>query len=339
MSRMFNSSNHIADSSHEGQGTLGMVALRGVLTTSAKISKCTGLLLLIGGAGSIRIAYAQSTHETGHQEDHHYDLGPDSGCDWLTPWAHSHYSERGTPYVHVFNIEPAFLGRELFLSYGSARGSEGDEAEFEMELEWAFTRRIGMVLEAPLIQLDPSGANSESGLGDIATAARALLVESADFLLAGNLELSIPTGDEDLGLGNGEASWAPSFSAWFDLRNRLQASVQIGAESGMDSGDSEFFYNAALVYILQTHDVHPETVPDRGHKGAHSLLGVTSGILEFNGRTSLDSPSNGHSSAELLIGAAYNMTSSVEVRGAFQFPVGGHQEHDSSFTLGLVYHF
>lgn len=309
------------------------------MTMSAKISKYTGLLLLIGGVGSIRMAYGQMTHEPGHQEGHHNDLGSDSGHDWLTPWPHSHFSERGTPFVHPFNIEPAFLGRELFLSYGSARGSEGDEAELEMELEWAFTRRIGMIVEAPLIQLDPNGANSESGVGDIATAARALLVESADFLLAGNLELSIPTGDEDLGLGSGEAIWAPSFSAWLDLGNWLQASVQIGTESGMASGDSELFYNAALAYIFQTHGVHNDTVPDRGHEGAHSPLGVTSGILEFNGRTALNGPGNGRSSAELLIGASYNLTNSFEVRGAFQFPVGGHQEYDSGFTIGAVYHF
>ena len=134
------------------------------MTMSAKISKYTGLLLLIGGVGSIRMAYGQMTHEPGHQEGHHNDLGSDSGHDWLTPWPHSHFSERGTPFVHPFNIEPAFLGRELFLSYGSVRGSEGDEAELEMELEWAFTRRIGMIVEAPLIQLDPTAQTQNLAL-------------------------------------------------------------------------------------------------------------------------------------------------------------------------------
>ncbi|MHC4899971.1 MAG: hypothetical protein ACYTGW_23005, partial [Planctomycetota bacterium] len=28
---------------------------------------------------------------------------------WLEPWPHHHMNPRGTPYVHAFGVEPAFL--------------------------------------------------------------------------------------------------------------------------------------------------------------------------------------------------------------------------------------
>ena len=39
-----------------------------------------------------------------------------SGSGWLEPYRHHHFSERGTPVVHTFNIEPAFTGRDVFFT-------------------------------------------------------------------------------------------------------------------------------------------------------------------------------------------------------------------------------
>ena len=130
-------------------------------------------------------------------------FGTNLSQHWNDPWPHRHFSRLGTPFVHLFSLEPAFLDRDLFLDYRVTRGPDENEAEFEAELEWALTRRVGVVVEAPILRLDPIGEETESGLGDIALAPRALLVESDTFLLSGNLEFSIPTGDTNRGLGEG----------------------------------------------------------------------------------------------------------------------------------------
>lgn len=76
---------------------------------------------------------------------------------WLDPWPHNHFSRKGTPFIHLFSLEPAFLDRDFFLDYRWASGSEGKEIEVEAELEWALTRRLGIVVEAPFARLSPDG--------------------------------------------------------------------------------------------------------------------------------------------------------------------------------------
>lgn len=55
--------------------------------------------------------------------------------DFLDPFEHIHLSQRGTPYVHSFGIEPAFTGRDLFLDHTYREGNGVVEHESELELE------------------------------------------------------------------------------------------------------------------------------------------------------------------------------------------------------------
>ena len=260
---------------------------------------------------------------------------------WLDRWPHSHFSRRGTPFVHLFNLEPAFLDRDLFLDYRVAAGDEEDETELEAELEWAITRRIGLVIEAPLASVNPEAGETEQGLGDVAVAPRFLLAETDVFLLAGNLEVSLPTGSESRGLGSGEFALAPSLSAWLDLGggegNWFTLSAQVGTERGLESADGEWFYNAALTYSFLgprlSHGTHDHT----GH--FHFPPGLTSLIVEYTGRTGVGGADDGRSTGELLFGASYNLTEAWEARAAYQVPVGGERDIDYGYVLSLIYHF
>src|SRR5688500_17554245 len=61
---------------------------------------------------------------------------------WLDPWKHADFSRRGTPFVHMFNLEPAFLDRDLFIDYVATKSVDDErERELAFELEYAFTRR------------------------------------------------------------------------------------------------------------------------------------------------------------------------------------------------------
>jgi hypothetical protein len=61
-----------------------------------------------------------------------------------------HANPCGTPFVHGFLTEPAFLGRDLFVDMTRS----GDETEAEVEVEWSLTRRLGLVAELPYIDAD-----------------------------------------------------------------------------------------------------------------------------------------------------------------------------------------
>lgn len=251
---------------------------------------------------------------------------------WFDEWPHRHLSPRGTPYVHLFNLEPAFLDRDVFFDYRQTRSKDGTESEFEFELEWAFTRRLGLVVEAPLIHVDEDGGDAHTGVGDFAISPRVLLVDTDSFLLSANLEVAVPTGDQDRDLGAGETTLAPSFSIWSDLGNWISFQVQVGTEHGLESGDTNLSYKSALTWSFLTSAAqNPEP--------SHYAPGMTSLVTELTGRTVLDGNDETRTTAELLLGARYSVSGHLEVRGGYQFPVGGPEDMEHGFVLGVVFHF
>lgn len=266
-------------------------------------------------------------------------FGFDLTTDWLAPWPHSHFSRRGTPFVHTFFLEPAFLDRDLFFDYRVTRGADEDEQELEVELEWALTQRIGLVVEVPMAQVNPDTGATEDGFGDLALGARFLLVDTDRFLMSGNLEISFPTGDEDRGLGSGEVGLSPSLSMWFDLDHWVTLSTQVGTEHGVESGDSEFFYRAALIYTFLTPALFESQTALTNRSGNHSPGGMTNLIAEMAGRTILHGEDDGRSTLELLLGVSYALTGHWEIRGGYQFPLGKPKDIDDGVIFGLIYHF
>ena len=207
-------------------------------------------------------------------------------------------------------------------------------------MEWALTRRIGIVVEGPLVQVNPEEGDTETGLGDVAIAPRFLLVDTDRLLLSGNLEVSFPTGDAGRGLGGGEAGIAPSISTWVDLGHWFTLHTQVGTEHGLESGDSELFYNAAVTYSF----LAPALFSGGGHSDrhaghAHFPPGLTNLIVEFTGRTGLSGADDDRSTAEVLFGASYNVDETWEIRGGYTLPVGGERDVDDGFVLSVIYHF
>jgi len=252
---------------------------------------------------------------------------------WLDPWVHRHANSRGTPFLHAFGVEPAFLERDVILDFRRTTSEHGREMEAEAEVEWAFTRRLGVVFEVPFLQVNEKGGQDHSGLGDLAIAPRALLVDSDEFLMSFNLAVSVETGDEDRDLGAGETLLAPSFSFWMDLmdvgENPLTLQVQVGTEHGLSSGDTELFYNAALGL--------PFLGGDKNH-GEHLREGMSLLAVELTGRTVLDGPDE-TTTAEVLFGAGIAVTERLVLRAGYFRGIGGPEEIDDGFTVGGVYHF
>lgn len=178
-------------------------------------------------------------------------------------------------------IEPAFLDRDLFLDAHFANTEDGDELELEAEVEWALTRRIGMVFELPYAVINPDTGKNLNGIGDSAIASRFLLGDTERLMLSANMEVTFPSGDENRNLGTGEFGLAPSISGWMDLRNWFSAGIQLGTEHGLKSDDKELFYGLALGYTFLT-------IPTKQNEIDHFPPGMANLIVEWTGRTGLD---------------------------------------------------
>ncbi|NNC90030.1 MAG: hypothetical protein HKN82_16355 [Akkermansiaceae bacterium] len=259
---------------------------------------------------------------------------------WLDPWVHWHRSPLGAPLLHHFGFEPAFLGKELFVTYGWGEFDEGEEHEVEIELEWAFTRRLGVVLEVPYAWDRPVGEAAVDGLGDLAVVPRAVLAETERFVASANLEIGIPTGSSRVGAGE-QWSLAPFLATWFDLGDWWALSSATGLEFGLDSNETEFFCSLGVSKAMRIHDARrfgAEPPHDHGH-------GLPAGLLAFIGEVYLEGVVDGEAdeenvfALEALVGISYTVGDLFDVRAGYTFPLNGNSELDRGVRAGVIHHF
>ena len=180
-----------------------------------------------------------------------------TATDFLAPFEHIHASKSGTPYVHAFGIEPAFTGRDLFIDHTFIEGDGFTEHESEIELEWAFTKRLGVIVEVPYIYEDVEGVGTTKGFGDLAIVPRALIIESDRFLLTAQVETVLPTGSSSFG---GDTAIAPGISMWNDLENNFTLNSIVSIEHGFDADETELVYGVGLVKSFgENHAVRTNT--------------------------------------------------------------------------------
>lgn len=241
---------------------------------------------------------------------------------WFDPWVHHHDSPRGTPYIHNFLIEPAYLGRDLIVNYVS----EPDESEVEAELELALTRRLGLVVEVPYID-----GEDDAGVGDAAIALRALLCETPDFLLSVSGEIEIPTGDEDKDLGRGEVAIAGFLHTWMDLGNWVTLQTQFGVEHVPEEDETELIWRLGLAKSWCV-------CPLFGHRGipAHDGHGphAVTVMAEVAGVTGLAAEESG-TTGRWLLGASYPIIDRMELRAAYFRTF----DDEDGWLAGFIFHF
>lgn len=258
-----------------------------------------------------------------------------TAADFLEPFEHIHRSKNGTPYVHSFGIEPAFTGRDVFLDYSYREGNGVAENETELELEWAFTQRLGVIMEVPYIWEDEEGVASANGLGDFAIVPRALLIESERFLLTAQLEIALPTGSSAFG---GETAIAPGIAMWNDLGNWWTLNSNIAVEHGFDEDSTEFLFGIGLVKSFgERYGNHTDHA---GHDHPASSGGGLFNIhLEATGSTPLNGEDKGDVNLEGLIGISYGLTENLDIRAGYLFPITSPRDFNKGFTGGVIIHF
>ena len=262
--------------------------------------------------------------------DHAQDTDGGGG-GFLEPFEHIHFSPRGTPIVHSFGIEPAFTGRDLFGDYRFRSGDEGTEHEFEFELEWAFTRRLGVIVEIPYGFEDEDGEKAVNGFGDLAIVPRAILLERDRFMLTSQIEIVAPTGTNGLG---GETAIAPGLASWFDLGDWWTLNTQIAVEHIFDEDATEFLFGFGLVKTLGRADYSKSD--SHGHDSAAGLFNLH---LEITGSVGLSGEDEGVFDAESLLGFSYGISSNMDVRVGYEFPLSSPNDFNGGLVTGFVWHF
>jgi hypothetical protein len=265
-------------------------------------------------------------------------LGFDLTKGWHDPAVHSHFSRCGTPMIHSFRVEPAFTRRDLLIDYGFRNEAEGNEQEIEVELEWALTRRLGLVLEVPYVFLDPDDAGRTDGFGNFAISPRVLLAEYQRFLLAFGLEIESPTGSRSSDIAENEVALAPSLSAWVDLGGWWAANAQSGVEYTCESDQSELFVRASLIRTFVPAGVHPDNCANHVHgHGLHP--GLLSLVMEIETTVGLSGDEDGDTEVEGIVGAYYGFSEKLDLRIAYQFPFSHSEQLNSGAIAGLIHHF
>lgn len=249
---------------------------------------------------------------------------------------HLHFTGNGTPIIHSFGIEPAFTGRDLFLDHTYISGDGFTEHESEIELEWAFTRRLGIIVEVPYIVEDEEGVGTASGFGDLAIVPRALLVDSGNFMLTAQIETILPTGSNTFG---GETAIAPGIAMWNDLGNWFTLNSQFGIEHVFDEDSTGFFFGFGLV---KTFGGQPDLHMDHDHAhdhGSHSCAGLFNVHFEITGATPINGDDKGDFEVEGLVGFSYGLTPQADIRLGYLFPISSPTEFDHGLTGGIIWHF
>lgn len=125
------------------------------------------------------------------------------------------------------------------LSYDDFRGNRNfdvDVMAFTVEGAFGITDWVQAELKVPFLWVDPDPGSKESGIGDLLLEGKASLRKGSSpigfvpFDLAGGLRISLPTGDEDEGLGREHASLGMFGSASHPFNEWLAGHAEIWTE-------------------------------------------------------------------------------------------------------------
>lgn len=152
---------------------------------------------------------------------------------------------RSEEYEFIQTETGYVLPERIFEADLTIQHLEFDDDDFEFtaqalvaELAYGITDWAMIEARVPFRRFDVDGDGSESGIGDLEFEGKValtgksspvgLIPDEVGVALAGGLRISVPTGDEDEGLGRENASFAPFVSAsyWFDPRIGVHGKVE-----------------------------------------------------------------------------------------------------------------
>ena len=202
-----------------------------------------------------------------------------------------------------------------------------DGAEIAASFSAGLSDNIDLVIGAPLVwsRIRENGAltGDENGLGDLALELKLRFFEQTGFSLAVKPGITLPTGNEHRGLGNGKVSYGVTIIATQELE------------------PVTFHLNAAYTHNEFKLDADKET--NRSDIWHGSVAATYEIIKDFQLVANVGLESNGDRGASktpafILGGAIYTMTENLDldlgVKGGLNGP-----EADISYLAGIAYRF
>ena len=262
-----------------------------------------------------KLSHVSSDSHIEHDSDY---LKLNLSKGWFdSPAVHDHTSDNDrSRYIHPITTEAAFNDNDFFIDYAFNKFSDEDEHEIELELEYALTRRLGLVIETAF-EFENEGGSTNEGFADLEIAARAVLAEYEKAIVTFNVGFGIPTGNNDF--SSDELEISPSFLTWYDFGYGITFHSLIGLEIGTRSNSLEFVYESA-------------TIKDFGGGFALSLESQTIVDLRDDDEDEDDVESN------LSVGGIYRFNNSNSIRAAYTFPLTD-DEFDGGAVLSYNYSF
>ena len=247
-------------------------------------------------------------------------------------WEEPEQEPDQSPRFRLLKIPATVFEREVRMNYSFTNNGDGgklDEHEWEFEFEMPISRRLLIEVEPTIVSISPNNDSDHSGFGDTSFITRVMLMETRNTTLLSLLDVKIPTGNEDLGLGSGMTTISPGIGMWRDigghyaLHSFLGLDIPAGGKSS-DDPDTTVNYGAAL-----TKTVTPKDTP---------FFGNLTFFVEFNGSSEVGS--NGDTTVvSILPGARWNLGHDFWLMPGIEFPITGRDEFDNRIWFSVLKDF
>lgn len=247
-------------------------------------------------------------------------------------WEEPEQEPEQAPRFRLLKIPATVFEREIRMNYSFTNNSDGgklDEHEWEFEFEMPVSRRLLIEVEPKIISLSPNDGDTTSGFGDTSLITRIMLLETRNTTLLSLLETTLPTGDEDRGLGSGLTTISPGIGLWRDLGSRYALhgffglDIPVGGKDD-DDPDTTVIYGTAI-----TKTVTPKDTP---------FFGNLTLFVELNGSSDIGSD-NDITVVSILPGVRWNLGHEFWLMPGIEFPVIGRDEFDSRVWLSVLKDF
>lgn len=236
------------------------------------------------------------------------------------------------PRFRLLKIPATVFEREIRMNYSFTNNGGGgilDKHEWEFEFEMPISRRLLLEVEPTILSVSPHNDNTHSGFGDTSLITRIMLLETRNTTLLSIGRVTLPTGDEDRGLGSDLTTISPGIGLWRDLGKRFalhsffRFDTPVGGKSDADP-DTTVIYGAAI-----TKTVTPKDTP---------YFGNLTFFIELNGSSAIGS-NDDTTVVSILPGARWNLGHEFWLMPGIEFPIVERNEFDSRIWLSVLKDF
>ncbi|HEV7301536.1 MAG TPA: transporter [Tepidisphaeraceae bacterium] len=199
--------------------------------------------------------HGQHGHDHTHDHDHAHGDGHRHRPAGTGAHDHAGHAHPGVGLSHPIVIESPLPETKLRVNYSFADTGEGVEHVAELEGEYAFTQNFSIEAVVPYAFVNPEEGPSENGLADAILAFKFASYAWVDsnLLPAVGLEVILPTGDDESGIGSDHIVELEPFArlGYWNEKFEIIGSVGVGIPLNQTSEerDEEDF---ALAYGVST---------------------------------------------------------------------------------------